>query len=71
MDSKAYIARRIERLDALIAERRGYVGPIWPSEHGETFGGWIGRFGPGKNVDDLLELRAKWQRFYDGGGRLH
>jgi hypothetical protein len=63
MDSRAYITRRIARLDAQIVERRGYVGPVWPS-------GFLVRVGPGRNVDDLLELRAKWQQLYDSSTRV-
>jgi hypothetical protein len=60
--SRAYCQRRLDDIDRQLAEQRGYVGPMWPVEtpDGVEFSGFLGRFGPGKNVDDLLEQRVKW-----------
>jgi hypothetical protein len=61
--SRAYAQRRIDAIDRMLGERRGYVGPLWPTETsaGVRFGAWLGRLGPGPNIDDLLEQRARWQ----------
>jgi hypothetical protein len=60
--SRAYCQRRLEDIDRRLAERRGHVGPTGPMEtpDGIVFSGYLGRLGPGENVDDLLELRVKW-----------
>jgi hypothetical protein len=63
--SRAYCQRRIEAIDRELAERRSYVGPIWPDERGETFGGLVFRAfsaPPPENVDALLDLRLRWVR---------
>ena len=62
--ARRYCQRRLDAIDRAINERRPYAGPIWPSEHGEAFD-FIGRTGPGVNVDDLLELRIKWERLLE------
>jgi hypothetical protein len=50
--SRAYCQRRLAAIDRQLAERRSYLGP---TDHGI-----LGRIWAGKNVDDLLDQRAKW-----------